>query len=167
MPIDNDSIKIKPNLTYGNPPVRAYGWRKPSTFDCGQQSRTKQSFKDDCDINLIVKRHASTGMYSHLNPRQPKYGDFSMVTDLQRALELVDLAEHDFFELPSEVRALCQNDPLTFVRAMTNPANVEKLAAAGLPMAEGWEPETTQGEGETQQQETPKDPQGDPDKGVT
>lgn len=120
-------------------PTRPYGWRERRGKDCGDEMMTKQAMKDDCDINLIVRRHAQTGLWNHLNPRQPSYGDFTGAQELQHAIAMVGQAEQDFYELPAEVRALCDNDPAVFLREVNNPESIRELAAAGLPMADGWE----------------------------
>lgn len=133
---------MKPRNTYD---------RQRLSIDCGERinaetgeitniNRCKQSFRDDCDINLIVKRHAQTGMWSHLNPRQPTYGDFTQSTALREAIDLVGRAEKDFASLPARVRALVDNDPAKFLEAMAIPEAVHELAAAGLPMGDGYEP---------------------------
>ena len=127
-----------------NQPPRKYGWRERTPTDCGDQKRTKQSFKDDCDINLIVRRHASTGMYAHLNPLTPSYGDFSGVVELQDAIALTRQSEADFAELPARVRAVCNNDPVVFLQEVHDPEGIQYLVDAGLPMAEGWEPPATE-----------------------
>lgn len=123
---------------------RPWNWRKSRPTDCGGESRTKQSFKDDCDVNLIVKRHASTGAFSHLNPRMPAYGDFSGATELNTAMDLCSQALADFNDLPAAVRQACNNDPVVFLQEVNDPDGVLALAAAGLPMADGWEPPTVE-----------------------
>jgi len=106
----------------------------------GKESLTKQAFQDDCDINKIMKRHRITGLIEHLNPRTPMYGDYSGVTDFHEALELVSDAQEQFDALPSEVRSLVRNDPEVLLRALTDEKETAALAAAGLPMAEGYIP---------------------------
>jgi len=96
-------------------------------------SRTKQSFKDDCDINLIVKRHASTGLWDHLSARPPTFGDMTGAADLQSALELVDQAEAGFRELPAAVRQLCDNNPVNLLTGLADEESYELLVEAGLP----------------------------------
>ena len=49
----------------------------------------KQSFKDACDINLIMKRHAKTGVLDHLNVNPGTYGDFANADDYLTALNKV------------------------------------------------------------------------------
>lgn len=106
----------------------------------GTVSRTKQSFKDDCDINKIVARHSRTGLWEHVTAREPHYGDFSQATDLHTAMEQVLAAQDAFDALPSAVRALCKNDPEVLLRALASPEETAELYDAGLPMAEGYKP---------------------------
>lgn len=108
----------------------------------GETSRTKQSFKDDCDINLIVERHASTGIWDHLNPRQPTYGDFTLATALQDAIALVSSADDDFEALPAKVRALCDNDPVKLLQLSSEPGGFAELVNAGLPTLPEHKPAT-------------------------
>ncbi len=155
-----DYTKLGPSIIKREQkPVRGYGWRERVTFDCGDVVRTKQTFRDECDINLIVKRHASDGLLAHLNPRMPTYGDFTASMELRDAMELVDLAEQGFAEIPAAVRAMCNNDPALFLRLVNDPDHIEALAEAGLPMAEGWEP-TPPEEPPAPGGETPPDPSG-------
>jgi len=100
--------------------------------DVGTRSRTRQSHKDECDINLIVKNHTQTGIYSHVNPRTPTYGDFTQAHDLQDALALVGEAGDAFDELPAAVRAACNNDPVQLLNALANQADTMLLAELGL-----------------------------------
>ena len=45
-------------------------------------SRTQQSFRDECDINNILRKFNVTGELP-LGSVQPQYGDFSGITDYQ------------------------------------------------------------------------------------
>lgn len=99
-------------------------------------SRTKQSFRDQCDINVIVEKHRRTGLITHVNNRTPLYGDFSKATDLQSAIERVHAAEDSFDALPSGVRAAAENSPVRFLEMLDNPAEVELLEKAGLTLDE-------------------------------
>lgn len=153
-----DYTKLGPSIIVREQkPIRKYGWNERVTFDCGDVVRTKQSFRDECDINLIVRRHASDGLLAHLNPRMPTYGDFTAAMELRDAMQLVDLAEQGFAQIPAEVRAMCNNDPATFLQLVNDPDHIEALAEAGLPMADGWEPTKPEPE---QGGENPPDPSG-------
>lgn len=80
-------------------------------------SMTKQSFKDECDINNIVKRFEQTGILDHLNQKaaQGVFTDLGTLMDYQGALELARRAEASFMELPAELRAQFENQPGQFL----------------------------------------------------
>lgn len=47
------------------------------TFKCENgKSLTKSEFKNECDINLIVKRFDKTGLITHVSNMSPIFGDF-------------------------------------------------------------------------------------------
>ena len=53
--------------------------RKPYTreavqVDAGGESRTKQSFQKECDINAIMAKYQKTGAITHFNKHQQQYG---------------------------------------------------------------------------------------------
>ena len=49
---------------------------------------TQQSFKEECDINVIVERFGLTGQLPE-NLRMPVSGDFTGITDFQTAMQVV------------------------------------------------------------------------------
>lgn len=102
----------------------------------GTLSRTKQSDKDNCDINLIVKRHASTGHVSHLNPAAPQFGDFTGAGDLKTAMDQVAAAEDRFMELPPEVRRAADNDPFQLLAMLESEQGQTELEEAGLVLTD-------------------------------
>lgn len=75
-------------------------------------------------------------MWAHLNPRAPTYGDFTLAVGLQEAIDLVDLAQDNFNELPAEVRSACNNDPVILLRALADPSKAQVLVDLGLPLSE-------------------------------
>lgn len=111
----------------------------PST----ETKRTKQSFKDQCDINKIMERWNKGQNITHLNPQTPLYGDFTTSTDLQQSLDRVAEAQSRFNELPSAVRQWAQNDPVTFLELVNDPQNEEKLQELGLLPAGPEKPSST------------------------
>lgn len=98
---------------------------------CGK-GRTKQSFRDDCDINNILKKYNKTGQLPGLIKTNPQYGDFSEVGTYQDALAVVLHAQSQFEGLPSAVRARFSNDPASFLAFATNPQNGEEMVRMGL-----------------------------------
>jgi len=87
--------------------------RVPVQLSCGV-GRTKQEFKEECDINRIMARYLRTGSW----PAETKvgtYGDFSKASSLQEAYAIVDEAESQFAGLPAKVRDRFKNDAVAFL----------------------------------------------------
>lgn len=101
-----------------------------------EASMTKQSFKEECDINNIVRRFEATGILDHVNQAhaQGLYTDLPSGLDLQAGLDMIRQAEGAFMALPAHVRAEFDNDPVRFVDAFQNPteAQQERFIALGL-----------------------------------
>lgn len=99
-----------------------------------EASMTKQSFKEECDINNIVKRFEATGILEHLNmrTREGMYVDLPDPLDFQESLEIVRQAESAFMSLPADLRARFGNDPEQFLAFTNDPANQEEMIKLGL-----------------------------------
>ncbi len=102
-----------------------------SALYCEDPSRTKQSFKEECDINTILKRFNITGQLP-VGPLQPQYGDFSGVFDYQTALNAVIAAQDSFNALPATLRNRFANDPAAFVDFCSDESNREEMIRLGL-----------------------------------
>lgn len=84
------------------------------------ESRTKQSMKDECDVNLIVSRFQRDGVLTHMRKHgSPQYLDVSEVQDYRTAIETVRAGEEFFMTLPAKVRERFSNDPAEFVDAVS------------------------------------------------
>lgn len=96
-------------------------------------SMARQSAKDECDINLIMKRHEKTGIIEHLNVHGGDYGDFTDVPqDYQSALNQVLLADQMFSSLPARLRSRFQNNPGEFIAFVEDERNRQELVELGL-----------------------------------
>jgi phage internal scaffolding protein len=102
-----------------------------SALYCEDPSRTKQAFKEECDINTILKRFNVTGQLP-VGPLQPQYGDFSGVYDYQTALNAVIAAQDSFNALPAMLRNRFANDPAAFVDFCSDESNREEMTRLGL-----------------------------------
>ena len=102
-----------------------------SALYCEDPSRTKQSFKEECDINTILKRFNITGQVP-VGPLQPQYGDFSGVIDYQTALNAVIAAQDSFNALPATLRNRFANDPAAFVDFCSDESNRQEMIRLGL-----------------------------------
>lgn len=88
---------------------------------------TKQSFKDQTDINKILNKAQRMGSLSHLVRHGAVYGDFSDVDDLLTAQKRLARGAEIFQELPSEVRREFDGDMLKFFEFVNDPQNADKL----------------------------------------
>lgn len=95
-------------------------------------SETQQQFKNECDINNILRQYDKTGLITHLNTARAHYGDFTKANEYQEALNLVMDAQDAFMEVPAKVRAQFNNDPGKFMEFVTNPKNHDQLVEMGL-----------------------------------
>lgn len=101
----------------------------------GVRSRTKQEFREECDINNIMKRYEKDGLVDHVNKYQGQYGDFTDAPEYQDALNKVASAEAMFMTLPANIRARYENDPGKFLQFVDN-ASKDQLRDAGLLRSE-------------------------------
>lgn len=76
-----------------------------------QGSIVQQQFKDECDMNRIVRNAQRGIMPRHRSQGTPQYGDFTSVPDLTEAYNIISRAEEAFMSLPAALRAELGNDP--------------------------------------------------------
>lgn len=100
------------------------------------ESRTRQSFADESNINVIMERYRQTGIVEHVNKVQGRYGDYSVVPSYQEAMEKIKRAHDMFMTLPSDIRAKFQNDPGEFLAFASDPKNEEEMIELGLKTRE-------------------------------
>ena len=109
-----------------------------SGLACEEPSLTQQHFKDETDINNILRQFNVTGMLPE-SPLSPRYGDFTGIVDYHSALNAVIAAEDDFMTLPAHIRARFENDPaqlIDFLGDENNRSEAEKLGLLEVPKAE-------------------------------
>jgi len=107
---------------------------KRTAFRSVGPTRTQQNFKEECDINTIMRKFAVTGQIAPPS-RLPQYGDFTGVTDYKSALEAVMAASEAFYDLPAAVRSFFANDPAAFVDFCGDESNRDKAIELGLVAA--------------------------------
>lgn len=95
-------------------------------------SLTKQAMKDECDINLIMKRFERTGVITHNVQREAYFADVSDVPDFAQAVEVVRKADEMFSSLPAKLRLEFDNDAAKYVAFCADPANRERMKELGL-----------------------------------
>lgn len=110
----------------------AYSEKNSTPLSCKDDpGMTKQNHKDECDINLIIKKHDTQGVITHLTKMEAVYGDLTAL-DFENAANLVANAKSMFESLPSHARKEFRNDPGLFLDFCDNPANADKLVEMGL-----------------------------------
>jgi len=92
----------------------------------------QQHMRDECDINVIMARYATTGELTHIGGIAGEFGDFSEVLDYKTGLERLMEADALFMELPASIRDRFNNDPAKFLDFATNSANQDELRTMGL-----------------------------------
>lgn len=92
---------------------------------------TEQSFRNECDINQILKRFVKTGNLEHAERYEPVYGEHTGL-DLKSALDIVADANNMFMDLPSETRNRFENDPAQFLDFVQDEENAEEMFKLGL-----------------------------------
>ena len=101
-----------------------------------REIRTKQSFKDQTDINKILKKGMTNQTLSHLQEFEGVYGDFSDIDDLLTAHERLERGIEIFNKLPSEIRDEFGQSPSEFFNFVNDPANAGNLQSVLPQLAE-------------------------------
>lgn len=89
--------------------------------------RTKQSFKDETDVNQIIQKHTRMNTLSHLEQWGGQYGDLASF-DFQDAQNQIAHANSMFEQLPASVRNTFSNSPELFFEYVNDPENEDDLA---------------------------------------
>lgn len=76
--------------------------------------RSKDSMEAECNINTIMKKWREKQQNPTINEAAPQYGDFSLVTSMAEAQNLMQAAAEDFMQMDPEIRSTFNNDPLQF-----------------------------------------------------
>jgi len=98
-------------------------------------SRAKQSFRDECDINNIMKKFAAGELIDHVNKHQGRYEELPSNLDYHEALNMVSDAQDSFQSLSAEIRSMFHNDPVEFLEFVADPENAEEMIDLGLATA--------------------------------
>lgn len=128
-------------------PVKVSGWSSKLP------TMTKQSMRDECDINKIMERYQRTGLIEHINENAPRYEDMPLAADFQEAMGIIAAATTTFEELPATIRDQFDNDPSLWLDFIHDAESVDdQMKALGL------RPERVRARPEAQPVETPDNP---------
>lgn len=96
-----------------------------------QPTMAQQQFREECNINSIMKRYQVTGVIDHIAKHEGHYGDISPMS-FHEAQNTIATANSMFEELPSSARKQFKNDPSIFLEYVQDPANADSLRDMGL-----------------------------------
>jgi phage internal scaffolding protein len=105
--------------------------RSRSAYKCNDLSRTKQSHKQECDINFIVNRYKRTGLLENARDAQGQYVDLPAL-EYKEAMDTIARAQSEFEQLPAKARAFYKNDPVNFLNHVHSPDAFDELKEIGL-----------------------------------
>lgn len=105
--------------------------RRKITSDFPNPGKTQQHFKDECDVNNIVKRFAQSGVVDHLASGSPRYG-YCSSQSFTEAQFLVAEVRSNFERLPSATRAHFNNDAAEYIAAHDDEERRDELVTLGL-----------------------------------
>lgn len=112
-----------------------YSQKKRVQITFPEQGRTRQSCRDECDINKILKKFNVTEAHLHANRHQGEYG-FATSETLHDALNTVTKATSMFEELPAHVRSRFNGDAGEFLDFVGDESNGPEMAKLGLTTRE-------------------------------
>lgn len=100
-------------------------------LDCSDSpSMTQQHFKEEVNVNNIVRKFSETGQLP-IAQTQAQYGDASELSYFD-AMCLVTKAKEEFLQLPSKVRRHFENDPALYLDATGDVSRRAELVELGL-----------------------------------
>jgi phage internal scaffolding protein len=102
-----------------------------SGLHCEDATLAQQHFRDECDINNILRQFNITGLLPEA-PLSPRYGDFTGIGDYHTALNQVIAAEDEFMSLPATIRARFENDPAQLIEFLDKSENKDEAIKLGL-----------------------------------
>jgi phage internal scaffolding protein len=102
-----------------------------SGIACEDASLAQQQFKDESDINNILRQFNITGQLPNA-PVSPRYGDFTGISDFKTALDRVNATYEEFESLPADLRARFNNDPASLIEFLDNEENRSEAEKLGL-----------------------------------
>ncbi|WNK12440.1 MAG: internal scaffolding protein [Microvirus sp.] len=109
----------------------AYGPRFAVRISFTGPGRTKQEFKDECDINVLMAKYLRTGQMDHVNTLLPQFEDVTDI-DFQSAQNLIADAMSLFEGIPSAIRNRFDNQPGKLLDWVHDPKNAKEASDLGF-----------------------------------
>jgi len=105
---------------------------RPGDITFTKPSRTKQSFRDEVDINQVIRRYQKTGILPQNNTHELTFGDYSNPIDFHEAQNKIMRANDLFYALPSHIRREFNDNPGDFLNFAQDPENKSAMVEMGL-----------------------------------
>jgi len=96
------------------------------------ESLTKQEFKEECDVNLILARYNEAPPKPFTNAAKLTYGDFAEAPDFLAAQLLVKEAEALYNSMPVQIRDRFGHNPANLLEFVHDPKNRDEARRLGL-----------------------------------
>lgn len=96
------------------------------------ESRTKQSFQEETNINNIMKKYDRETLAEQALQNPGRFLDLPGGMDYQLALNMSINATAAFDALPGTIRAKFSNDPVKFLEFMEDEENEKEIVELGL-----------------------------------
>nr|QJB19817.1 MAG: internal scaffolding protein [Microvirus sp.] len=98
-----------------------------------EPTMTQQQFKDECDINNILRKHGHDPVaFQALTRPGGMYADFSNITEYRDMLDAVIYAQDAFSSLPAHIRSRFANDPQQLLDFVQDKQNYDEGVKLGL-----------------------------------
>ncbi|AXH75125.1 MAG: internal scaffolding protein [Microviridae sp.] len=131
----SDCAAPEPSVRFFSPYL-GFSRARIGDIDCSADAgRTKQSFKDECDINVLMRRYEVSGVLPQ-DVSTSTYGDFSDAPSFMEAQNVLARANAQFASLPARVRDRFGNDPAVFLEFIAEDANYDEALKLGLLKSE-------------------------------
>jgi len=101
-------------------------------IDCSKGGKTQQHFKQECDLNFILRKYQKTGLIDHVNKHQGDYSDLTDSVTFTEAMHVIQDAAQSFETLPSSIRKQFKNNPQEFLDFVSDNSNADALVEMGL-----------------------------------
>lgn len=106
--------------------------RKKHALYCDDESKTKQQFKDECNLCSTVKKYIKGSARLNVSVLSPVYADVSQIGSFQDCCNYVTNSLEAFSKLPSNIRDRFKNDPSELINFVDNPDNYDEAVKLGL-----------------------------------
>jgi len=104
--------------------------------ETGTDSKCKQEFREETDLNQIVARFLRTGKLPNVNEQaRGVFADVTQIGDFGDVLRRSLAGKEAFASLPAKIRSRFENDPVQFVEFLQDPANRKEAEDLGLVKA--------------------------------